>query len=172
MNNSYITIIKEKRTALSRKRIPLNQNGCTANFRIGVPFEQNLHSVQLGNTDKLFSDGLEEDEYIYFDDSKGFCYEDGCVIGGTYDQTLKVLYSQWGFDHKFYVKRTEAKKIKLELTQEEISILSNGLICLIDNAYKAEKLTCETSIIKALDESVKIYQKLNQKICNSVSKME
>ena len=44
MNNSYITIIKEKRTALSRKRIPLNQNGCTANFRIGVPFEQNLHS--------------------------------------------------------------------------------------------------------------------------------
>ena len=42
MNNSYITIIKEKRTALSRKRIPLNQNGCTANFRIGVPFGQNL----------------------------------------------------------------------------------------------------------------------------------
>jgi len=42
MNNSYITIIKEKRTALSRKRIPLNQNECTADFRIGVPFEQNL----------------------------------------------------------------------------------------------------------------------------------
>ena len=47
MNNSYITIIKEKRTALSRKRIPLNQNGCTANFRIGVPFEQNLHGHVL-----------------------------------------------------------------------------------------------------------------------------
>lgn len=45
MNNSYITIIKEKRTALSRKRIPLNQNGCTANFRIGVPFEQNLQAL-------------------------------------------------------------------------------------------------------------------------------
>ncbi len=45
MNNSYITIIKEKRTALSRKRIPLNQNGCTANFRIGVPFEQNLQKA-------------------------------------------------------------------------------------------------------------------------------
>ncbi len=42
MNNSYITIIKEKRTALSRKRVPLNQNECTADFRIGVPFEQNL----------------------------------------------------------------------------------------------------------------------------------
>lgn len=42
MNNSYITIIKEKRTVLSRKRVPLNQNECTADFRIGVPFEQNL----------------------------------------------------------------------------------------------------------------------------------
>lgn len=42
MNNSYITIIKEKRTALSRKRVPLNQNECTADFRISVPFGQNL----------------------------------------------------------------------------------------------------------------------------------
>ena len=45
MNNSYITIIKEKRTALSRKRVPLNQNECTDDFRIGVPFEQNLHAL-------------------------------------------------------------------------------------------------------------------------------
>ena len=46
MNNSYITIIKEKRTALSRKRVPLNQNECTDDFRIGVPFEQNLHAYK------------------------------------------------------------------------------------------------------------------------------
>lgn len=46
MNNSYITIIKEKRTALSRKRVPLNQNECTDDFRIGVPFEQNLQQIQ------------------------------------------------------------------------------------------------------------------------------
>ena len=31
---------------MSRKRIPLNQNGCTANFRIGVPFEQNLQKEE------------------------------------------------------------------------------------------------------------------------------
>jgi len=61
MNNSYITIIKEKRTALSRKRVPLNQNECTDDFRIDVPFEQNLHlqetevvDVQWVNPDKLF----------------------------------------------------------------------------------------------------------------------
>ena len=28
---------------MSRKCVPLNQNECTADFRIGVPFEQNLH---------------------------------------------------------------------------------------------------------------------------------
>ena len=55
---------------MSRKRIPLNQNGCTANFRIGVPFGQNLHlkpldgvkpyrlemqaKVTIGNTRNLY----------------------------------------------------------------------------------------------------------------------
>ena len=31
---------------MSRKRVPLNQNECTADFRIGVPFEQNLQYSQ------------------------------------------------------------------------------------------------------------------------------
>ena len=83
MNNSYITIIKEKRTALSRKRIPLNQNGCTANFRIGVPFEQNLHGkkdkyeeaidlaienkIELGYTNYCFDLWLILHKEDYFD---------------------------------------------------------------------------------------------------------
>ena len=39
---------------MSRKHIPLNQNRCTADFRIGVPFEQNLQetSKQLGKYHK------------------------------------------------------------------------------------------------------------------------
>ena len=83
-----------------------------------ISLQAGLNSVQLGNTDKLFSDGLEEDEYIYFDDSKGFCYEDGCVIGGTYDRTLKVLHSlKWCFNHKFYVKKNKIEKQKEEARQ-------------------------------------------------------
>jgi hypothetical protein len=71
-----------------------------------ISLQEGLNQVQLGNTDKLFSDGLEIDEYIYFDHNKGFCYEDGCVIGGTYDQTLNILHSlKWCFHHKFYVKK-------------------------------------------------------------------
>ena len=32
---------------MSRKRVPLNQNECTADFRIGVPFEQNLQTYMI-----------------------------------------------------------------------------------------------------------------------------
>lgn len=63
-----------------------------------ISLQEGLNQVRLGNTDKLFSDGLDGDEYIYWDYNKGFCYEDGCVIGGTFDQTLNVLHSlKWCF---------------------------------------------------------------------------
>ena len=47
---------------MSRKRIPLNQNGCTANFRIGVPFEQNLHLA----ANMLLQDKAKEIQEIAF----------------------------------------------------------------------------------------------------------
>ena len=73
-----------------------------------LSLQEGLNQVQLGNTDKLFSDGLDGDEYIYWDYNKGFCYEDGCVIGGTYDQTLNVLHAlKWCFHHRFYVKNNQ-----------------------------------------------------------------
>lgn len=71
---------------------------------------------------------------------------------------------------KEYMK--ENVKVSLSFSPDELSILSNGLICLIDNVYRVEKLTYETSVIKALDESAEIYQRLNQKICDAVSGME
>ena len=65
MNNSYITIIKEKRTVLSRKRVPLNQNECTADFRIGVPFEQNLHDLAYQREYRLaFGHKIPDDHFI------------------------------------------------------------------------------------------------------------
>ena len=54
--------------------------------------------------DKLYSDGLDQNEYIYYDLTKGFCYEDGCVIGSTLTQTVNVLISlKWVLNHKFYI---------------------------------------------------------------------
>ena len=65
-----------------------------------------LNAIEIGNADKLYSDGLDANEYIYVDPVKGFCYEDGCIIGRTYDQTVDILHSlKWCFNHKFYVKK-------------------------------------------------------------------
>uniref|UniRef100_UPI001A9C1533 hypothetical protein n=1 Tax=Roseburia faecis TaxID=301302 RepID=UPI001A9C1533 len=36
-----------------RKRIPLNQNKCTADFRMSVPFEQNLHASEVEFMDSV-----------------------------------------------------------------------------------------------------------------------
>ena len=49
---------------MSRKRVPLNQNECTADFRIGVPFEQNF-AGGLCNT-VLFGKMLDKiaEEYV------------------------------------------------------------------------------------------------------------
>ena len=70
-----------------------------------VSLAEGLNLLQLNKASKLYSDGLEENEYIIFDSRKGFCYEDGCVIGGTFDMTLKRLISlEWVLHHKFYVK--------------------------------------------------------------------
>ena len=70
-----------------------------------VSLAEGLNLLQLNKASKLYSDGLEENEYITFDSRKGFCYEDGCDIGGTFDMTLKRLISlKWVLHRKFYVK--------------------------------------------------------------------
>lgn len=63
-------------------------------------------------------------------------------------------------------------KIKLELTPEEISILSKGLFCLIMNSNEARNKIYDMATIDSLDRAAREYQRLNQKICNSVSEME
>ena len=50
---------------MSRKRVPLNQNECTADFRIGVPFEQNLQEAAYNAYEKLLTEG----EYVKYKDT-------------------------------------------------------------------------------------------------------
>lgn len=70
-----------------------------------VSLQAGLNAVQLGQADKLFSDGLDSEVSIQFNSSKGFFYSDGRFIGGTFDQTLDILHAEkWCFHHKFYVK--------------------------------------------------------------------
>lgn len=71
-----------------------------------VSLQEGLNALETGRTDKLFSDGLDNYEYIYFDKNKGFCYEDNCVIGDTFDYALGRLHSVgWCYRHKFFIKK-------------------------------------------------------------------
>lgn len=56
---------------MSRKRVPLNQNECTADFRIGVPFEQNLqeklHRSVMGDNQEKKLVMLKGGHYLHFE---------------------------------------------------------------------------------------------------------
>ena len=90
MNNSYITIIKEKRTALSRKRVPLNQNECTADFRIGVPFEQNLQAIDAKE--------IREPQFL-----KENIIRDGGFPDGDYKRGFYVIPDAYADDRTDYL---------------------------------------------------------------------
>ena len=91
MNNSYITIIKEERTDLSRKRVPLNQNECTANFRTSVPFEQNLHYI--GEDAEKLTDHYEIEETNDENDTYIASLSDSNMYVGNQQGKYSYIYS-------------------------------------------------------------------------------
>lgn len=53
----------------------------------------------------------------------------------------------------------------MKFTDEELEMLSNGLLALISNAVEAQKLIGDQAAHRALDIHIKAIQKLNTKIC-------
>lgn len=71
-----------------------------------VTLERGLDRLLTCASDKLFSDGLDADEFIYFDDHKGFCYKDGCLLGQHVDEVVETMHRMgWCFYHKFFVHK-------------------------------------------------------------------
>ena len=71
-----------------------------------VSLAEGLNLLRLNKVSKLYSDGLESDEYICFETNKGFCYEDGAIIGGSFNSALHTLISlKWVLYYKFYIKQ-------------------------------------------------------------------
>lgn len=69
-----------------------------------VSLAEGLLKLEKDTTRKLRSDGLESNEYMYYNPNKGICYEDSCVIGRTATDALHVLISlKWVLQHKFFI---------------------------------------------------------------------
>ena len=62
-------------------------------------------------------------------------------------------------------------KIKLELTSQEISILSNAMNLLII-IREASRPSHDKITNKELDELIREYQKINKKLCDVIPGME
>ena len=78
---------------MSRKRIPLNQNGCTANFRIGVPFEQNLHENAEKLCEKIRENGAKPVFYATWAYQRGGKKLE--TFGMDYDEMYQKLYEAY-----------------------------------------------------------------------------
>ena len=71
-----------------------------------VTLAYGLNLLLLGKVSRLYSDGLENTEYIYCDKGK-FYYEDDALIGTTFFKTLNVLLKlEWPLRYKFFVTET------------------------------------------------------------------
>lgn len=61
--------------------------------------------LEINEVSKLYSSGWEFNNYIYFDPHKGFCFDDGRVIGADLNHALgTLLYLDYTPFHKFYVE--------------------------------------------------------------------
>lgn len=67
-----------------------------------VTLQEGLDLLEDGQADKLYSDGLEFDEYIKFVKNY-FTYEDNCYLGQDIFEMKERIQSDWMDHHKFYV---------------------------------------------------------------------
>ena len=79
-----------------------------------VSLIEGLNKIFQDATLKLYSDGLEENEYMYHRTGHGICYEDDCVIGYHPEMAIERLsHYNWIKSHKFYVKRKEQQNAEV-----------------------------------------------------------
>lgn len=55
-----------------------------------------------------------------------------------------------------------------QFTDDELRMLSNGILSLIDNVTKALNLVCDSKSVKVLLASQEKYRELNTKICEMI----
>lgn len=82
------------------------------------------------------------------------------------DNKPKGNFQSYELEHRFI--EVEEEKVTLELTQEELIDLSNGMIALIKNNGDAMKLIHDSNILELIKEANGRYTALNRKICNEM----
>lgn len=76
--------------------------------KLMVPFTVGMRVVSRFPGVRLYSTGLDSDEYIEYVRGKGMCYEDGCVIAEFVLDAIEVLNNLgWVKNHEFYIYKNK-----------------------------------------------------------------
>ena len=62
---------------------------------------------------------------------------------------------------------TEMRNTVLSFNERELTLLSDSILTMIDNAGQAKHLVCDTESQKAIDVHIKELQALNRKLCTT-----
>lgn len=57
--------------------------------------------------------------------------------------------------------------VVMSFNDRELTLLSDGILTMIENAGQAERLVCDTKSQDAIDSYMKELQRLNSKLCNT-----
>lgn len=124
-----------------------------------VTLAYGLNLLNLGLVEKLYSDGLDSDEYIYCKD-RAFYYEDNCMIGDSYFRTLTTLFElEWPLNHKFYVKEdfTDNKCVEFQYYIDEMK--KYGCYVLLKDSIKMLGVTEDNKYCIVRDGKKKVLGK-------------
>lgn len=62
----------------------------------------------------------------------------------------------------------DKNRTEKQFTDDELYILSDGLLALIRNVNNAARLVCNNKTFDAIDEELQAYRKLNEKVCKMI----
>lgn len=57
--------------------------------------------------------------------------------------------------------------VVMSFNDRELTLLSDGILTMIENAGQAKRLVCDTKSQGAIDSYMKELQRLNSKLCNT-----
>ena len=131
-----------------------------------VTLAEGLKYIEAHPGTALYSDGLSDNEYIYYDNDKGFRYEDRCLIGKTYDTAFDILIAmEWVMDCTFYVKTNEymdaTKPSAVDSTTKmAIDEFAERLTNKIQSKYSNGNITCQYMAMQTCDWIIEIAEEM------------
>lgn len=131
---------------------------------VNIPQEAEISEIPLDWDNQV------EICFVLPDDDNYYSLYAGHWLDNTESMKLAIIGKVKGDKFDFMDKEKELSlDYFAKFTKDELSTLSNGLLCLIENINNAEKLIYDEKNIDELEKLKNKYRELNQKVCKMMS---